>query len=173
MIGATAVMVFIVLSLLLLLLAQLYCSLFLRRRRRHPTSTSTTANTPQYPPHPSDLRNFYAQGVLRAPRSFLFPAAADDYSGGEDLEASPNSSATTTTAEQLMTMYNISNPIYDEEGGVRGMRKAEDGGSAGGTPPVTPMKKLRPEWPSVSITGTDSNAANSSSSPSTSTSPSW
>lgn len=90
--GATLVMVVslaIVLGLILVLLAELYCSLLLCRRRQHKTNSNnsivntdlttapatmeaTTASTepsshPQGPPLGSFL------GVLRAPRSFLFP----------------------------------------------------------------------------------------------------
>ncbi|XVE98188.1 hypothetical protein REPUB_Repub03eG0084100 [Reevesia pubescens] len=99
--GATLVMVAslaIVLALILVLLAELYCSLLLRRRRqlKHSASTSTintataviatAATTPtntttsSFPPRDnqgqystSPLSSFYAQGVLHAPRSFLFP----------------------------------------------------------------------------------------------------
>lgn len=93
--GATLMMVIslaIVSGLVLVLLAELYCSLLLRRRRvRLPTShsTSTTTATAATTPvsflcssfHPQDsdnqaaspLSSFYAQGVLHAPRSFLFP----------------------------------------------------------------------------------------------------
>ncbi|GAB4852577.1 hypothetical protein Ancab_016790 [Ancistrocladus abbreviatus] len=83
--GGTLVMVLslaIVLGLVLVLLAELYCSLLPRRRRlKHCTTTVTTsaaaaaANTsqPQEQPVPSPLSRFYSQGVLHAPRSFLFP----------------------------------------------------------------------------------------------------
>ncbi|XP_022729958.1 uncharacterized protein LOC111285013 [Durio zibethinus] len=95
--GATLVMVVslaIVLALILLLLAELYCSLLLRRRRqlKHSTSGSTVTNTAtaattptittsSFPPQDnqdkstSRLSSFYAQGVLHAPRNFLFPEA--------------------------------------------------------------------------------------------------
>ncbi|KAL6221797.1 hypothetical protein ACLB2K_005192 [Fragaria x ananassa] len=97
--GATLVMVVslaIVLGLILVLLAELYCSLLLRRRRQHKTDStnsivntdlSTTAATateattasaepsshPQGPPLGSFL------GVLRAPRSLLFPSCKEEY----------------------------------------------------------------------------------------------
>ncbi|XP_062148240.1 cell wall protein RBT1 [Alnus glutinosa] len=94
--GATLVMVVslaIVLGLILVLLAELYCSLLLRRRQlRNTTSdtptaavmTSTTATNPtsSQPSHskdespPSPHSSFYAQGVLQAPRSLLFPAVS-------------------------------------------------------------------------------------------------
>ncbi|MBA0777446.1 hypothetical protein Gotri_005463 [Gossypium trilobum] len=91
--GATLVMVVtlaFVLALILVLLAELYCSLLLRRRRRHlkhsPTSgstvtdTTTVATTPtvttsSFPESTSPLSSFYAQGVLHAPRDFLFSSA--------------------------------------------------------------------------------------------------
>ncbi|KAG4400568.1 hypothetical protein GLYMA_07G086700v4 [Glycine max] len=94
--GATLVMVVslvIVLGLILVLLAELYCSLLLRRRQLRKktntipistTQTTTTipnsspSNTPQHspsppPPPPPPFSNVYSQGVLQAPRSFLFP----------------------------------------------------------------------------------------------------
>lgn len=100
--GATLVMVVslaIILALILVLLAELYCSLLLRRRRQLRESTSgrstisntataaIAANTPantissSFPPLDNCqdqstilLSSFYAQGVLHAPRNFLFPA---------------------------------------------------------------------------------------------------
>ena len=92
--GATLVMVVslvIVLGLILVLLAELYCSLLLRRRQLRKktntipistTQTTTTisnhasspSHTPQHSPSPPPFCNdFYSQGVLQAPRSFLFP----------------------------------------------------------------------------------------------------
>lgn len=92
--GATLVMVVslaIVLGLILVLLAELYCSLLLRRRQlRRKTNTipisttqttttisnhaSSPSHTPQHSPSPPPFCNdFYSQGVLQAPRSFLFP----------------------------------------------------------------------------------------------------
>ncbi|XWS17249.1 hypothetical protein CRYUN_Cryun33cG0051400 [Craigia yunnanensis] len=95
--GATLVMVLslaIVLGLILVLLAELYCSLLFRRRQlKESTSGSTVSNTAtaaiaattkatsSLPPQDnyqdqsvSPLSSFYAQGVLHAPRNFLFPA---------------------------------------------------------------------------------------------------
>uniref|UniRef100_A0A7N2QZZ7 Uncharacterized protein n=1 Tax=Quercus lobata TaxID=97700 RepID=A0A7N2QZZ7_QUELO len=94
--GATLVMVVslaIVVGLILVLLAELYCSLLLRRRQLRdtnsetattttaiatvPTTTSTPSSEPSQPQNqssPPPLRSFYAQGVLHAPRSLLFPA---------------------------------------------------------------------------------------------------
>ncbi|KAI4347133.1 hypothetical protein L6164_007976 [Bauhinia variegata] len=96
--GATLVMVVslaVVLGLILVLLAELYCSLLLRRRRQlrntnsnsntipiqTPTTTvasgpSPQASFPQEQSPPSLFSSIYAQGVLQAPRSFLFPEAA-------------------------------------------------------------------------------------------------
>ncbi|KAF7813824.1 endochitinase A [Senna tora] len=98
--GATLVMVVslaIVLGLILVLLAELYCSLLLRRRQlRNTTSTAvpsaavaarTNASSPSQasypqqnssPPHPPppSFTSIYAQGVLQAPRSFLFPVVS-------------------------------------------------------------------------------------------------
>uniref|UniRef100_A0A5B6YIL6 Uncharacterized protein n=1 Tax=Davidia involucrata TaxID=16924 RepID=A0A5B6YIL6_DAVIN len=98
--GATLIMVVslaIVLGLVLVLLAELYCSLLLRRRQLRTTTSSTTAaaaaiaatttttdssSQPQQPQDQSSavappFSNFYAQGVLRAPRSLLFPAVSN------------------------------------------------------------------------------------------------
>ncbi|CAK7334950.1 unnamed protein product [Dovyalis caffra] len=92
--GATLAMVAslaIVLALVLVLLAELYCSLLLRRRQLRITSntsttsatittTSTTNNSFSESPQPQNqspslpLSSYYAQGVLQAPRSLLFPA---------------------------------------------------------------------------------------------------
>ncbi|KAK8707068.1 hypothetical protein V6N13_058135 [Hibiscus sabdariffa] len=85
--GATLVMVVtlaIVLALILVLLAELYCSLLLRHRRSRgqlKNSTAGTTDTATAPTTPtitesttSPLSSFYAQGVLHAPRDFLFPA---------------------------------------------------------------------------------------------------
>lgn len=95
--GATLIMVVslaIVLGLILVLLAELYCSLLLRRRRLRvapPTTTSNSSADPivaatnvsqslpsAAPPRDNNraaisLSSLYAHGVLRAPRSFLFP----------------------------------------------------------------------------------------------------
>ncbi|XAR66987.1 hypothetical protein NMG60_11013391 [Bertholletia excelsa] len=98
--GATLVIVLIlamVLGLVLVLVAELYCSLLRRRKLRSGTSvtaqsatTSATATVPpdpsfspplrqlrhHPPPPPPPLRTLYSQGVLQAPRSFLFPSVA-------------------------------------------------------------------------------------------------
>lgn len=98
--GATLVMVVclaIVLGLVLVLLAELYCTLLLRRKRHRLSSDLTTTTTfhsavvatspaindnsssPQLSAQPNHspslpLASYYAQGVLQAPRSFLYPA---------------------------------------------------------------------------------------------------
>ncbi|KAJ0090554.1 hypothetical protein Patl1_13225 [Pistacia atlantica] len=85
--GATLAMVVslaIVLGLILVLLVELYCSLLLRRRqlRNNTSNTTTTINSiPSQPLQTQDrsastLGSFYSQGVLDAPRSFLFPAVS-------------------------------------------------------------------------------------------------
>ncbi|XP_014508922.2 putative proline-rich receptor-like protein kinase PERK11 [Vigna radiata var. radiata] len=97
--AATLVMVVtlaIVLGLILVLLAELYCSLLLHRRhlRKKPISNTTiptsatpptttiskpppllTPHSPPSPPSPPPppFASAYSQGVLQAPRSFLFP----------------------------------------------------------------------------------------------------
>ncbi|GAB2219766.1 hypothetical protein Droror1_Dr00007403 [Drosera rotundifolia] len=89
--GATLVMVLslaIVLCLVLVLLAELYCSVLLRRRqlRTMPKGSVTAANSAEAVEAPvahgqdrppmssaSPLSSFIYQGVLDAPRSFLFP----------------------------------------------------------------------------------------------------
>ncbi|RDX61710.1 hypothetical protein CR513_60036, partial [Mucuna pruriens] len=80
--GATLVMVVtlaIVLGLILVLLAELYCSLLLRRRQLRKTNTipmsTTTINSASSSHTP--LSNVYSQGVLQAPRRFLFPCKND------------------------------------------------------------------------------------------------
>ncbi|XP_062090762.1 uncharacterized protein LOC133797023 [Humulus lupulus] len=96
--GATLVMVVslaLVLGLILVLLAELYCSLLFRRRQLRITTNTTavtdpaTTETPSvdstlqpqdqssHPPPPPTtppLSSFHSQGVLKAPRSLLFPA---------------------------------------------------------------------------------------------------
>ena len=97
--GATLVMVIslaVVLGLILVLLAELYCSLLLRRRHLRnstnntaiptaaaatpQTTTIATASSSYYPsqhfPPPPFNNKVYAQGVLQAPRSFLFPSVS-------------------------------------------------------------------------------------------------
>ncbi|XP_057447124.1 uncharacterized protein LOC130738958 [Lotus japonicus] len=92
--GATLVMVVtlaIVLALILVLLAELYCSLLLRRRKLRNTNsntlptTATTATAPSpshsprhSPPPPPPFTSIYAQGVLQAPRTVLFPCTEQD-----------------------------------------------------------------------------------------------
>ncbi|KAF9617674.1 hypothetical protein IFM89_037908 [Coptis chinensis] len=71
----------VVLALLLVLLAQLYCSLLLRKRSLQdaaPINTNTTSTTSTdalqgQQDTSTPFSSIYAQGVLRAPRSLLFP----------------------------------------------------------------------------------------------------
>lgn len=111
-VGATLITVLclaLVLGLVFVLLAELYCSLFLRRRQqqlRHRTTSSSNMTTTSPPASttittneaadvynrqqhsvstPSlSLSSFYAHGVLRAPRNFLFPSVHANYE--HDLE---------------------------------------------------------------------------------------
>ncbi|PSS01873.1 Phosphatidylinositol 3,4,5-trisphosphate 5-phosphatase [Actinidia chinensis var. chinensis] len=92
--GATLVMVgtlAIVLGLILVLLFELYCSLLLRRRRlptttSNPTATATPNNSSSHPHQPQPLQSFYAQGVLQAPRTFLFPQVGNKEANKLDIE---------------------------------------------------------------------------------------
>lgn len=78
---AIVIILAIVLGLVLVLLAELYCSLLLRRRKlKDGKLGSSIPENPTAQPQqsqeqlvPSPLSSFYAQGVLDAPRSFLFP----------------------------------------------------------------------------------------------------
>ncbi|CAI9100312.1 OLC1v1037285C1 [Oldenlandia corymbosa var. corymbosa] len=88
--GATLVMIVgiaILLGLIIILLAELYCSMLLRRRRRNSKSSLTstfpismaptaigTTNSEQKRSVTPSLSDFYAQGVLNAPRNLLFPS---------------------------------------------------------------------------------------------------
>ncbi|KAK7271292.1 hypothetical protein RJT34_27072 [Clitoria ternatea] len=111
--GATLVMVVslaVVLGLIIVLLAELYCSLLLRRRQlkksnnipistpQTATTIATTSSTPSShtPPHsplpPPPFSNIYSQGVLQAPRSFLFPCKNDlvEAKNKQEPNASPH-----------------------------------------------------------------------------------
>ncbi|XP_057538060.1 uncharacterized protein LOC130815588 [Amaranthus tricolor] len=79
---AILIILAIVMCLVFVLLAELYCSILLRRRKLNDKNPdqSMVANprNPQQPQNqnqliPSPLSSFYAQGVLDAPRNFLFP----------------------------------------------------------------------------------------------------
>ncbi|XP_047155618.1 proline-rich receptor-like protein kinase PERK8 [Vigna umbellata] len=99
--AATLVMVVtlaIVLGLILVLLAELYCSLLLHRRQLRkknnsnttipisatPATTTTSKAPPLLTPHspppppPPPFASAYSQGVLQAPRSFLFPCKDEE-----------------------------------------------------------------------------------------------
>ncbi|OMO94081.1 hypothetical protein CCACVL1_06186 [Corchorus capsularis] len=145
--GATLVMVIslaIVLTLILVLLAELYCSLLLRRRRqvKKPTTdeedttaaaATTTTTSPifstssqrrppqddQDKPNCSPLSSFYAQGVLHAPRNFLFPAALpckqknlhfekDELHGAQESNTSPHQIGILSPTSPLSTSFGTS-----------------------------------------------------------------
>ncbi|PIN10764.1 hypothetical protein CDL12_16641 [Handroanthus impetiginosus] len=150
--GATLAMfvtLAVVLSLVLVLLAELYCSLFFRRRQAKSSTTTATVNDDSENTHQPNstpsLCNFYSQGVLRAPRSFLFPASAtmdlekqqphlhipNHNSSAPSSsypwpiqESSPPSANTSgrTSTEQLIY---ICNPIYDNEANIRIISKID------------------------------------------------
>ncbi|KAK7314482.1 hypothetical protein VNO77_33007 [Canavalia gladiata] len=111
----------VVLGLILVLLAELYCSLLLRRRQLRKTNNNSntipisttqtttnvaTSNSPSHAPHtqqqhfprpppppppPLPFINIYSQGVLQAPRSFLFPCKGDmAESQKQEPKASPH-----------------------------------------------------------------------------------
>lgn len=154
--GVTLLMVVtlaIILALVLVLLAELYCSLLLRRRRRLPVTTTTT-NTTSSPQHnhqshatlPPPLSGFYSQGVIRAPRSFLFPSDSSLKATTDkeqihqfiksqiqesNLAPKPTSVPSSSSANpiQRKEFVYISNPIYDNEA---------NRGSKEGTPFQTP-----------------------------------
>ncbi|KAL3745000.1 hypothetical protein ACJRO7_014154 [Eucalyptus globulus] len=155
--GATLVMagsLAIVLGLVLVLLAELYCSLLLRRRRLQKTAATSDAPVSAPPAaspfadpplRTSPLGSFYAQGVLDAPRSLLFPAVSHD-AGQTELKTklsprqiglaaaaaacSPNFASVGVTqhvqnfpvrgscnyGNALEHLVYISNPIYDDDG---------------------------------------------------------
>ncbi|KAJ7973877.1 putative Transmembrane protein [Quillaja saponaria] len=130
--GATLAMVVslaIVLGLILVLLAELYCSLLFRRRQLRNTTSNTsptattatpattaTANTSQHS-RPQDqsstppLASIYAQGVLQAPRSILFPAV----SSKEDLSEPKKQHPHLHQVEIDIQITQESNPIPLEE----------------------------------------------------------
>ncbi|XP_057506395.1 uncharacterized protein LOC130789610 [Actinidia eriantha] len=149
-IGATLVMVgtlAIVLGLILVLLFELYCSLLLRCRRlptttSNPTATATaTPNSSSSHTHqPQSLQSFYAQGVLQAPRIFLYPQVGTKEANKLDIEKQhaqphqePNSSISVTSPKPMEKaqlqggsiangcggegFVYISNPIYHGTGG--------------------------------------------------------
>ncbi|KAL2929248.1 hypothetical protein RDABS01_034659 [Bienertia sinuspersici] len=90
---AIVVILAIVLGLVLVLLAELYCSLLLRRRKLNagkpeplPEDPISQPQQPQQQLVPSPLSSFYAQGVLDAPRSFLFPKLPSKREQNNDIE---------------------------------------------------------------------------------------
>ncbi|KAI5680545.1 hypothetical protein M9H77_01772 [Catharanthus roseus] len=141
--GTTLIMVVslaLILGLVFVLLVQLYCSLLLHRRRRRTTTTTTTSCPPSRLHHhehsttttPS-LSGFYSQGVLHAPRSFLFPSEELDLekqtqNHSQFLESQtqkPSSSSSRLQAASASppdsNYIYICNPIYDDD--------VEDGGN--------------------------------------------
>ncbi|CAO2841508.1 unnamed protein product [Amaranthus hypochondriacus] len=68
---AILIILAIVMFLVFVLLAELYCSILLRRRKLNVKNPQQPQNQNQL--IPSSLSSFYAQGVLEAPRNFLFP----------------------------------------------------------------------------------------------------
>ncbi|XP_020233258.1 putative proline-rich receptor-like protein kinase PERK11 [Cajanus cajan] len=166
--GATLAMVVslaIVLGLILVLLAELYCSLLLRRRKTNsntntntiPISTTQTTTTissapPSHtPPHspPPPLANIYSQGVLQAPRTFLFPSKDEQSTtprgiGLVTLSPSPLASflarappqhTLQVSASEEHLVY-ISNPIYEEG-------KASEANTPFETPHTSPSRLER------------------------------
>ncbi|OIT40712.1 PREDICTED: uncharacterized protein LOC109236444 [Nicotiana attenuata] len=107
--AATLVMVVslaIVLGLVLVLLAELYCSLLIRQGRQlqktplNSTTSATAAQSSKEPPRQqqnhstaSTLSDFYAQGVLHAPRNFLIPAVTRNDKFDLEMQSSPQVSS--------------------------------------------------------------------------------
>ncbi|XP_024959062.1 uncharacterized protein LOC112500032 [Cynara cardunculus var. scolymus] len=151
MMGLTLVLVVclaVVLGLVLVLLAELYCSILLRRRQPPPTTTedhiTTTDNNTFLPPPiaPPSLNNFYAHGVLAAPRNILYPAisGAGDIEKQQELPPPPENQENGYLRKGCSGNYSgrteedlvyISNPMYDDENGRRSR-------AAGNTPFETP-----------------------------------
>ncbi|KAG8376008.1 hypothetical protein BUALT_Bualt09G0018300 [Buddleja alternifolia] len=171
--GATVVMVAtvaIILGLVLVLLAELYCSLLLRRCPHHPRKSSSTptnaAQLPNLSPTPSTLSPFYAPGVVRAPRSFLFPAPPQNLGDLEKQTLPQEASDHHQDGTNMEHLIYICNPIYvdgDDEAIIMVNNIDEvdtpyenetpDTYSPSrldnNSPPLTPMKKLLPaEGPS-------------------------
>ncbi|XP_047966344.1 uncharacterized protein LOC125210794 [Salvia hispanica] len=113
MMGATIAMVAAVAMLVFLLLAELYCTLLLRTRRRS-NNTSPTSIDGRREGSPSSLCTFYAQGVIRTPRSFLFPAPEIPNSGKQLFRSSNREAASSPDSELIY----ICNPMYNGDGGV-------------------------------------------------------
>ncbi|XP_060210960.1 uncharacterized protein LOC132637974 [Lycium barbarum] len=126
----------IIIGLVLVLLVEFFCSLLLRRHQRSKTVINfASVSTTQPPPEcheqeqsiaPTTLSSFYAQGVLHAPRNYLFPIISTKDHNFDDLEivhenipypklvheVPPLQCSTSTMEEQFVY---ISNPIYDNE----------------------------------------------------------
>ncbi|KAK4774794.1 hypothetical protein SAY86_009729 [Trapa natans] len=188
--GATLVLaasLVIVLSLVLVLLAELYCSILVRRWRglhdnddhhhhhlsnlKDPSSSSAapaplvtilspSSSSVNPSSRPSPLSSFYAHGVLRAPRSLLFPhslpspeiATMNLYAHSREVAASATASTPSKSfivdhqEEECSTfqfrpstssghpMY-ISNPVYDSDATDRANagQLLDSGGSSSGS----------------------------------------
>ncbi|KAI3701464.1 hypothetical protein L6452_26558 [Arctium lappa] len=167
MMGLTLVLVIclaVVLGLVLVLLAELYCSVLLRRRQPPPTTTTTTTEdhlttintttTTTLPPPPS-LNNFYAHGVLSAPRNILYPtisgASAGDIEKQQQLPQPPENQENGCLRKGCSGKYSgrmedeglvyISNPVYDDgENGRRRSRAAGNGATPFETPETSPSR---------------------------------
>ncbi|XP_042035278.1 uncharacterized protein LOC121781620 [Salvia splendens] len=144
---ATIAMVAAVAMLVFLLLAELYCTLLLRRRHRNNTSPAST--DPRRQGSPSYLCAFYAQGVIRAPRSFLFPTSSILNSGNQlipssnrEAASSPDSSTAGAGAGELIY---ICNPMYNKREDTPFETPASspdiETGSSGGSSPPPPMEE--------------------------------
>lgn len=123
----------IVLGLVLILLAELYCSMLFSRSQKNQKRSSLAsvieaeaAELPDQQFTSPPLNSFYAHGVLRAPRNFLFPAISDRNTStalAADLEIqigeSPDSgtfrspSASMRVRDYEDQLIYICNPIYD------------------------------------------------------------
>ncbi|XP_074343176.1 uncharacterized protein LOC141681010 [Apium graveolens] len=106
----------IVLGLVLVLVAELYCSGLFGRRKglRTTTSTgtanSTAENSSQQSHNPScitSLSSFHAQGVLKAPRSLLFPAVSskDKVDIENQLSQAPTQASESRTQKPFPTSH--------------------------------------------------------------------
>ncbi|QCD92110.1 hypothetical protein DEO72_LG5g171 [Vigna unguiculata] len=158
--AATLVMVVtlaIVLGLILVLLAELYCSLLLHRRHLRKKTTipisaapaATTISKPPPlltphsppsppPPPPPSFTTVYSQGVLQAPRSFLFPCKDEpnptprgiglvSVSSSSPLasflaRAPPPPQSLQPCGGGMEHLVYISNPIYENESEVKASR---------------------------------------------------
>ncbi|PPD72073.1 hypothetical protein GOBAR_DD31024 [Gossypium barbadense] len=207
--GATLIMVVslaIVLALIVVLLAKLYCFCLTPLAVSAPiiTNTATGAPTPtntasSFPPldnqtqSTSPLSSFYAQGVIHAPRNFLFPAPPHQFgilslvSPSTSLATSPNpvqeistrigTGTTTNCKEKLTVLFLV---MVNDVGCSIGLgNNGSSGDDEKAEPWMTsssPMKNLPAQACPVSLRDARSlcnNGLSSSSSSSPCTSPSW